>query len=250
MPNTISIQKPRKLAVPLAAGLAWRGGGGFIYARKYDGQFAALEFAVGNHSGVMLGEHVRPKSGGCFTVSDRALLVAHGEFFAAFRLASLDGENMLGAQNGDAWRELAGLFSGPVSRREKTPGFKTSKISGPIILAETGCGGEWLQHVIAAGGEGIAAQDSRAPWGEILACKRLVELLCVITGFCPGLASVEIADASTGQPRGRMPLPGGKIDRCRVGSILKCAGMGLTDRGLLREPRLCADTPESWLKQF
>jgi hypothetical protein len=114
----------------------------------------------------------------------------------------------------------------------------------------TGNGGEFLEAVLARGGEGIVCKDLSAPYGEMWACKRIVELLCVVTDFCGGSQAVKIADAATGQPRGKISLFGGKIARVRVGSILKCAGMNLTDRGLIREPRLCQDTPESWLVKF
>ena len=49
---------------------------------------------------------------------------------------------------------------------------------------------------------------------------------------------------------GNLPLLGGKCDRVRVGSILKIEGFGLHASGLIREPRVCKDTADSWLINF
>ena len=70
----------------------------------------------------------------------------------------------------------------------------------------------------------------------------------VVAGFCGGTQSVEIE--INGQPAGRVALLGGKCDRVRVGSVLKVEGFGLTPAGRIREPRVCRDTPTSWLVRF
>jgi hypothetical protein len=84
----------------------------------------------------------------------------------------------------------------------------------------------------------------------MLACKRIVEMVCLVTGFVPGIQSVAIADPTTGQPRGRVALRAGKLDKVRIGSLVKVIGMSLTERGLIREPRLCSDSPGSWLVKY
>lgn len=110
--------------------------------------------------------------------------------------------------------------------------------------------GEFLEAVWARGGEGVCAFDWDAPWGEMLACKRLETFLCAVTGFCGGTQSVNIALAGTGKPCGHVALRGGKCDRVRVGSIIKVEGFGLTAAGCIREPRPCKDTAMSWLVKF
>ena len=99
--------------------------------------------------------------------------------------------------------------------------------------------------MIAAGGEGVCAHDWDAPYGEMLAYKAS-EIYTVCVTATGATQSVQIADVATGRPMGNVPLRGGKCDRVRVGSILRVEGMGLTDKGLIRQPQPCAD----WLVQF
>jgi hypothetical protein len=61
---------------------------------------------------------------------------------------------------------------------------------------------------------------------------------------------VEVADAATGERRGKVTLRGGKIDRVRVGSIIKIEGLELHASGVIRDPRPCMDTETSWLVKF
>lgn len=109
---------------------------------------------------------------------------------------------------------------------------------------------ELFSRVIGAGGEGIVCKDLSAPYGEMLACKRSIEIACSVIGFCGGSQSVVIVDAATGDDRGKVALRGGKVDRVRIGSIIKVIGMNLTELGMIREPRICADSPESWLVKY
>ena len=80
-------------------------------------------------------------------------------------------------------------------------------------------------------------------------CKRCQVSLCRVTGLDHMRGSVELADAASGQLRGKLPLRG-KFDRVRVGSVLKVEAYGLTARGMLREARLDRDTPASWLASY
>lgn len=216
-----AIPKPVKLTVPLAVGRAWRGDGGFLFLRKYDGCWhpGGLEF----HGHVLIVERMRPDA-------------AHrAPWFAAHSIASLAGQSVLNESTRLRWRELCRM---------------AGDFPAHIELAESGCGGEFVESVLSRGGEGVCAFDWDAPWGAMTVCKRIWEGQCIVTGFCGGTQSVTIADAATGQPRGKVALRGGKIDRVQVGSILKVSGMCLTERGLIREPRLCTDAPDSWLVKF
>jgi hypothetical protein len=84
----------------------------------------------------------------------------------------------------------------------------------------------------------------------MLAAKRLETWICRVAGFNGGCQSVRIVDNASGQARGNLPLFGGRCDRVRVGSILKVEGFGLHRSGLIREPRVCKDSENSWLIKF
>ena len=104
---------------------------------------------------------------------------------------------------------------------------------------------------IASGDEGGVLKPLAAPFGYgWLKAKRSENFRVRVLDFCGDVQSVTIADAETGEPRGRVALLGGKCDRVRRGSILKLTGYGLTARGCIREPRPDNDTAGSWLIQF
>lgn len=219
--------KPRKIVVPLNVGLAWRGGGGYRYEEKMDGRFAQRRDA--ETQSIILGEQMRD-----------------GRFFA-FDCIMVGGQDIRRAPLRERL-ECLNRFS--------------------YLRPPCGNGGEFLEAVLARGGEGVVAKALDAPYGEMFACKRLWEGLCIVTGFCGGTNSVEIsrqpsavsvedllkADSRTliasAIPCGRLPLHGGKCDRVRIGSILKVQGMNLTETGKIREPRVCSDTPGSWLVKW
>jgi hypothetical protein len=119
-----------------------------------------------------------------------------------------------------------------------------------IVPEVTERGGEFLESILKAGGEGAVFKlwDSTF-FAPMLACKRLETWICRVTRT-GGTQSVEIADANTGAARGNVKLGGGKCDRVRVGSLVKVEGFGLHRSGLVREPRVCKDTPDSWLIQI
>ena len=202
----MTIIKPRKVTVPLATGLAWRGGGGFRFEEKMDGVFSTRQI------------------GGCLVAGE---LMKSGEFIA-FDCLAVNEQDIRTAPLRERLAVLDGL-----------------SISRPA----TGTGGEFLEAILARGGEGVCRKDLSAPYGEMIVCKRLVELLCVVTQIGTSQA-VKIADATTGADRGKVCLFGGKVDRVRVGSVIKVVGMELTDNGKVREPRLCQDTPTSWLVKW
>ena len=119
-----------------------------------------------------------------------------------------------------------------------------------VRLARVGQGGEFLEHLLAAGAEGVVAKPFDAPFGaNWFKCKRAQVFLCVVTALDHARGSVALADVATGQERGKLPLRG-KFERVRVGSILKVEAFGLTERGLLREARPDRDTKTSWLVKF
>ena len=234
--------KPRKISVPMAEGRCWRGGGEFIYQEKMDGEFSIAECGV--------------RSAECATLAGERMATGR---FVAFDVLQHAGQDVRAWPLRDRWGLLLGLRG-------------VIEADGGEIVP-TGNGGEFLEAVLAAGGEGVVAKDWNSPYSApMFACKRLETFLCVVTGFCGGTQSVAMArmvegswlrvegenaglstlnsQLSTTVPCGHVALRGGKCDQVRVGSIIKVEGMGLTAAGMIREPRVCRDTATSWLVKF
>jgi hypothetical protein len=205
------MMKPTKQIVPLAVGLAWQSGG--LFQQKIDGKFATVETA----GGILAGEDVR----GNFTAFD-----------------------CIGWRGADVRAEI-------LSERLKMRNELCNAGQIQIVPEVTERGGEFLESILAAGGEGAVCKRLDATWFEpMLAAKRFKTWLCRVAAFNGGTQSVCIVDAASGQARGNLPLLGGKCDRVRVGSLLKVEGFGLHASGLIREGRVCRDTPDSWLQKF
>jgi len=120
----------------------------------------------------------------------------------------------------------------------------------PVLRPAVGTGGEFLEAVLARGGEGCVAKALAAPFGQgLYKCKRRETHFCRVADLDPWTGTAILADRDTGEQRGRVALRN-RFGRARVGSILKLECFGLTARGLLREARLDNDTPQGWLVQF
>ena len=119
-----------------------------------------------------------------------------------------------------------------------------------ILRPSTGHGVEFAEAILSKGGEGIVAKRWEAPFdASMYAIKRTIELRCLVTEILP-FQAVKIADEQSGDERGKVKIAAFKISKIRVGSIIKVVGMNLTDRGMVREPRLCCDSPDSWLIKY
>lgn len=219
-----NLPHPKKTLVTLAEARAWSPFE-YLVQRKFDGELATR--TVGN--AVLLGELVTNRSGAFLTASDRAMLFDHGSFFAAFTVAEIDGQNMLEFSTVHRWRALL----------ELVPQFPADVVLAHQTNAPSSLTTE----------EGYCAHAWNAPFGEMLCHKVLSQWICRVseTGKTQ---SVSICDATTGQARGKVKMSGGRCDRLRVGSLVKIEGLGLTDGGLIREPRPCMDTQDSWLVKF
>ncbi|MDR3413592.1 MAG: hypothetical protein P4L87_22000 [Formivibrio sp.] len=202
--------KPVKQIIPLAAGLAWTGGG--LIQQKLDGSFTTQETL----GGILAGETV-------------------GDMFTAF--------DCVGWQRQDV--RLVPLRERLAMRNELC---RAGQI--PIVPETTERGGEFLQSVLDAGGEGVVIKSwDSSYFTPMLAAKRIETWVGRIVGFNSG-QSVRIVDNISGQARGNLPLFGGRADQVRVGSVVKVEGFGLHRSGLIREPRICKDTATSWLIQY
>jgi hypothetical protein len=186
----------------------------------------------------MDGKFALEKTAGCIVAGER---MPDGLFYA-FNVAQAFGEDVRRRPFRerlavlDGWTALGVCLESPWQPHWRRPA--------------TGNGGEFLEAVLARGGEGIVASHWAAPWGAMqFKCKRSQAFICRVTGLDAMRGSVELADAASGQPRGKLPLRG-KFDRVRLGSVLKVEAFGLTARGMLREARLDKDTETSWLEAY
>jgi len=215
--------RPKKNMVSRAEARAWHAGD-VLRLRKYDGEFSAVPVAG---RGVVLAEHVRYRSGGFYTPADYAALARWpGGFWAAFTVAEVDGQNVLHLSTSarhDLLVEMARDFAPDMFLAEVTD----------------------IDTALASGGEGVCAFPWSARWGEMLCHKANEIFLCRVTRHGHG-QSVTIADATTGEERGAVPLRGGKCDQVRAGSIIRVEGMGLTAAGKIRQPVPCRE----WLVTF
>lgn len=204
--------KPTIEHVPLADGLRWRGAAGWRWEEKLDGCWQEIELA-GHRFG---GERMKD-----------------GRFYA-LSLQWSDGDNVTNRPNGELIPLLDALAH-----------------SLGLLRPAVGVGGEFLEAVLARGGEGVVASRLDQPFGiGALKCKRTQIFFCNVIDLDPWTGGATLADSASGECRGKMPLRGGKFDQVRRGSVLKVEAFGLTARGLLREARPCHDAPDSWLVKF
>lgn len=128
---------------------------------------------------------------------------------------------------------------------------------------------QFATRIIESGGEGIVGMQIDAPFFSTrYKVKRLETFFCVVTSCGGNTQSVEVVLVTSDEWRvtsgetaplithhsslitSRVALRSGKCDRVRVGSIIKVEGVGLTAAGRIREPRPCADSPQSWLVRY
>ncbi len=108
-----------------------------------------------------------------------------------------------------------------------------------------------IEQIMASGAEGVVAKPLDAPYGSMECYKALQIRKCAVLRIGPS-QSVEIIASGNDEDvvTGFVKLGGGKVDKVRVGSLIKVESLGLTSNGKLREPRICTDTPDSWLVKY
>ena len=203
----MQVTHPKKICVPVEQALReWRGAGHFEI--KLDGAFTVLPVS----DGILLGETV-------------------GNRFTCFDVAQF-GESD------------ARIF--PLAQRLAWRGELCRRHGLPEVDAFESNGADLLDRVLSAGGEGVVLKSPGDYWQPMLAAKRSIIVTVRVTGFCGGTQSVQIADAATGQPRGKVALRGGKCEQVRIGSLVRVEGMNLTDDGKIRQP----NPTRQWLVQY
>jgi hypothetical protein len=207
MITTSQITRPPFRTVPLADGLRWRGGGGWRYEEKMDGVWTVRTIG----SAVIVGEAMRD-----------------GRFFA-FDVVHHAGQDL---------RQL------PLSARLLAlDELGHGEGAGRWLRPRSGQGGEFLEAVLARGGEGVVAKllDSQfgAAWHK---CKRVETFDLVVTEKATDRHAIRLATLD-GEPRGWCPCFR-DYNRVNVGDIVEIATYGLTTRGMLREPRFLRPRPD------
>ena len=207
--------KPRFESVAFETGLQWRPGEGWLYQEKNDGRWAEVDIAGAR----IIGERMR----------DGRLV--------AFDCVRADGQDIAREPLRVRWAELGRIMRTP------TPGFNGAKIE----LVKTGNAGEFLEMVVSRGGEGVVAKRLDQPFGATwLKCKRSQVYYCRVAELDAARGCAVVVDRESGEARGRVGLSREQFYAVTVGAVLKIEAYGLTARGLLREPRLDRDAPESW----
>ncbi len=198
--TTTHYQHPQKILVPVTEALASWGQDGAIYEEKLDGEFA-----------------VRAVPGG----------ILAGEFFP--KRAAFIAFDVL-EYNGNDVTKL------PLSQRQGLRDYLCEKNlmhSVPTFYN----GRQALEFVLARGGEGVCRKELDATYfTPMLAAKRGGIWVCRVSSVGSSQA-VSIVDAETGQDRGRVMLAGGKVEKVKVGSIIRVEGMNLTAAGKIRQPQ-------------
>jgi hypothetical protein len=204
----MNITHPSKIVVPVETGMAW-GNDGALYSEKLDGCFHVLTI---HGVGILAGEMMR---GGKFIAWD-CVAVADAE----------GGDEMLDIREFGAAHRFAALRE--ICEAQGVPLVETSPNGGALLAA-----------VLARGGEGIVRKDANASFFQpMLACKRSQIHVCTVTAIGPG-QSIALADASTGQARGKCPAKGGAADVLRVGDRVRVECDSIHDSGLFRSAKLC-----------
>lgn len=127
--------------------------------------------------------------------------------------------------------------------------FKTPKIAGfqgakNFRLSRTGSGGEFLEALLSAGGEGVVAKPLDSPFGVgWLKCKRVETFDMLVTDIDLARGSLRLADLSTGDDRGWCPAKASFQD-VKIGDCVEVLAFGLTPKGRLREARFVRVRPD------
>jgi hypothetical protein len=212
----MKIQKPTIPQIPIAA---W----GEIDFSK----FICQEKSDGRHEFARIGDGLF----NCERMKDNSLVVNDVvEFY---------GEDIREFNTGHRWRACSEYFDPLRTHRH---GIRLCRILDGL---------EGVQGEIASGFEGAVIKGLDSPFAcNWFKLKKSENFIVKVTALNGGKNSVQIADSVTGKNRGSIPLRGGKVDKVRVGSILKVNAFGAHPSGLLREAKPDDDSENSWLISY
>jgi ATP-dependent DNA ligase len=101
-------------------------------------------------------------------------------------------------------------------------------------LVKQGRGAEFIEAILANGGEGVVAKPFSAPFGmDWFKVKRVETFDVTVTAKLRGA----IAIAYEGQDAGKCPLAGRNLEFVRVGDVVEIAAYKRYASGKFREPR-------------
>lgn len=190
--------------IPLKEGLKWVGVGGWHFSEKMDGVWKVKE----DCDSILLGEQMKD-----------------GRFFA-FDILQFSGK--------DLRRES---FQ---TRYSHLQAFKACR-NNSLLLPACGSGGEFLEAVLANGGEGVVAKPLDAPYGEPWhKCKRVETFDLLVTD--KAAPSIRLGTMQ-GEDRGWC-MAQSEFQNIRIGDVVEIAAYSLTAKGKLREPRFVRVRPD------
>lgn len=190
--------RPPFIAVPLPVGRKWTGAGGqWVFQEKMDGCWQLREVA----GSLLAGERMRD-----------------GRFYA-FDIPVVSGQDIAREPLRFRLAVLADFIRQHPSVR-------------PVA---TGSGSEFLEAVLARGGEGVVAKHVESRYGEAGAwvkCKRVETHDVAVTELHPVKQSIRLGEF------GWCPVLGKAFDQVKVGDVVEVACHSITAKGKFREPRL------------
>jgi ATP-dependent DNA ligase len=194
-----TITRPRYIVTSLKSAMEWSWRGWHL-SEKMDGVFAVRQFA------------------GC-TVTGESMRA--GRFYA-FDIAIAFGQDVRGSHWTVREAALSELFS------RLNPKLNWHR-------CETGSGGEFIEAVLANGGEGVVAKPWAAPFGVAwLKVKRSETFDCTVTERNIARGSIRLA--LNGEDCGWCPARS-TFDKIRVGDIVEIIAYGRHRSGKFREAR-------------
>ena len=220
MNRRIHRQLPHFESVTLAVGLGWHGGGDYIFEAKEDGFYCELD-SSGLYFKNSRRDLIQPLPSDLQDVRLAGELV--GETFHAF--------DIIHKGNRQLWQ---------LSLEQRLPWLDSIKTSFPDWMRpiRRGNGGEFLEAILAEGGEGVIAKHRGAFFGKMgawIKCKRSETHDCRVISFDEDLMSVELAN---GRGRCRVTEP------VAIGSIIEVQCHSIHKSGKFREPVFVRTRPD------
>jgi ATP-dependent DNA ligase len=119
----------------------------------------------------------------------------------------------------------------------------TDPLNLHFLRPPSGNGAEFLEAVLARGGEGVVAKLLDAPYGtKWFKCKRVETFDLIVTEKDGGRQTIRVGTLQ-GEDRGWCPCSG-QYASVKVGDVVEVAATAITSRGKLREPRFVRMRPD------